>query len=56
MAVLCWLCSSDYRYYNDIHAFDTDTFRWIKLDVSGIPPSPRSGARFVYCVLSCLLL
>ena len=72
--MICWLSvvrllhgwsltlyCSDFRYYNDIHAFNTETYRWIKLDVSGIPPSPRSGAclscQLVYCCYStCLLL
>ena len=55
MAVVWWLRYSDYRYYNDVHAFNTDTFTWIKLDVCGIPPSPRSGNGFINCVV-CLLL
>ncbi|KAG7211505.1 hypothetical protein KM043_010774 [Ampulex compressa] len=33
----------DYKYYNDIHMFSLETYTWLKLEVSGIPPAPRSG-------------
>ncbi|XP_063168817.1 kelch domain-containing protein 4 isoform X2 [Candoia aspera] len=35
--------SRDYIYYNDVHAFNLDTFAWSKLAPSGITPAPRSG-------------
>ncbi|XP_007422181.1 kelch domain-containing protein 4 isoform X2 [Python bivittatus] len=35
--------SRDYIYYNDVHAFNLDTFAWSKLAPSGIAPAPRSG-------------
>ncbi|XP_034282484.1 kelch domain-containing protein 4 isoform X1 [Pantherophis guttatus] len=35
--------SRDYIYYNDVHAFNLDTFAWSKLATSGIAPAPRSG-------------
>jgi hypothetical protein len=35
--------TNDYRYFNDLHAFNVETYKWIKLDLSGIPPSPRSA-------------
>jgi hypothetical protein len=34
---------SDFKYFNDLHVFNAETHKWMKLDVSGIPPSPRSG-------------
>lgn len=50
------VCFSDYRYYNDIHAFNTETYQWIKLDVSGIPPCARSGACIIsVCVCLCAI-
>ncbi|XP_061450216.1 kelch domain-containing protein 4 [Rhineura floridana] len=33
----------DYIYYNDVYAFNLDTFAWTKLAPSGIAPAPRSG-------------
>ncbi|XP_069353940.1 kelch domain-containing protein 4 isoform X3 [Eulemur rufifrons] len=35
----------DYIYYNDVYAFDLDTFTWSKLCPSGTGPSPRSGCQ-----------
>ncbi|ESO01925.1 hypothetical protein HELRODRAFT_65936, partial [Helobdella robusta] len=32
-----------YRYYNDVHAFSLESRTWVKLQLSGLPPSPRSG-------------
>ncbi|XP_041375577.1 kelch domain-containing protein 4-like [Gigantopelta aegis] len=33
----------DYKYYNDVYAFNVESYTWTKLDVSGTPPLPRSG-------------
>lgn len=33
----------DYRYYNDIYVFCTETRNWTKLEPAGHGPSPRSG-------------
>ncbi|XP_075851967.1 kelch domain-containing protein 4 isoform X2 [Microcebus murinus] len=35
----------DYVYYNDVYAFNLDTFTWSKLCPSGTGPSPRSGCQ-----------
>ncbi|XP_044519127.1 kelch domain-containing protein 4 isoform X2 [Gracilinanus agilis] len=35
----------DYLYYNDVHAFNLDTYQWAKLSPSGTGPSPRSGCQ-----------
>ncbi|XP_023616817.1 kelch domain-containing protein 4 isoform X5 [Myotis lucifugus] len=35
----------DYIYYNDVYAFDLDTFTWSKLSPSGTGPTPRSGCQ-----------
>ncbi|KYO34571.1 kelch domain-containing protein 4 [Alligator mississippiensis] len=35
----------DYIYYNDVYAFNLDTFTWSKLSPSGIGPAPRSGCQ-----------
>lgn len=37
----------DYKYYNDIYSFNTETYKWVKLEPSGTPPSPRSGCCMV---------
>merc|ERR1712212_392606 len=34
-----------FKYFNDIHAFSLETYQWVKLDISGTPPSPRSGCQ-----------
>ncbi|XP_039314143.1 kelch domain-containing protein 4 isoform X2 [Solenopsis invicta] len=36
----------DYKYYNDVHIFDLETYTWRKIDPAGTTPAPRSG-----CVL-----
>ncbi|XP_043248419.1 kelch domain-containing protein 4-like [Colletes gigas] len=33
----------DYKYYNDVHIFNLDTYVWHKVELSGVPPLPRSG-------------
>lgn len=33
----------DYKYFNDIHCFNLETYTWMKIETSGISPSPRSG-------------
>ncbi|XP_060069377.1 kelch domain-containing protein 4-like [Ylistrum balloti] len=33
----------DYKYYNDVYAFDLENYSWNKLEPSGAPPAPRSG-------------
>ncbi|XP_054013467.1 kelch domain-containing protein 4-like isoform X1 [Hylaeus anthracinus] len=33
----------DYKYYNDVYIFNLDTYVWHKIELSGIPPHPRSG-------------
>ncbi|OAD59620.1 Kelch domain-containing protein 4 [Eufriesea mexicana] len=33
----------DYKYYNDVHIFNLETYVWHKIEVSGTPPLPRSG-------------
>uniref|UniRef100_A0A7M4EGZ1 Kelch domain containing 4 n=1 Tax=Crocodylus porosus TaxID=8502 RepID=A0A7M4EGZ1_CROPO len=35
----------DYIYYNDVYAFNLDTFTWSKLSPSGLGPAPRSGCQ-----------
>ncbi|XP_062033525.1 kelch domain-containing protein 4 isoform X1 [Lepus europaeus] len=35
----------DYIYYNDVYAFNLDTFTWSKLCPSGTGPTPRSGCQ-----------
>lgn len=35
----------DYIYYNDVYAFNLDSFTWSKLAPSGIGPTPRSGCQ-----------
>ncbi|XP_036399663.1 kelch domain-containing protein 4 [Megalops cyprinoides] len=35
----------DYIYYNDVHAFNLDTFTWSRLTPSGTGPSPRSACQ-----------
>ncbi|KAK2147837.1 hypothetical protein LSH36_532g05014 [Paralvinella palmiformis] len=37
----------DYKYFNDLYAFSLETYTWIKLEVSGTPPLPRSGCIFL---------
>ena len=33
----------DYKYYNDAHIFNLETYVWQKIELTGIPPLPRSG-------------
>ncbi|XP_060520369.1 kelch domain-containing protein 4 [Cylas formicarius] len=33
----------DYKYFNDIHVFDIETYKWTKVEPVGTPPAPRSG-------------
>ncbi|XP_023392422.1 kelch domain-containing protein 4 isoform X1 [Pteropus vampyrus] len=35
----------DYIYYNDVYAFNLDTFTWSKLSPLGTGPTPRSGCQ-----------
>ncbi|KAG1650850.1 Kelch domain-containing protein 4 [Nymphon striatum] len=35
----------DYKYYNDVHIFNLDTYSWTKLDTIGNGPSPRSACQ-----------
>lgn len=37
----------DYRYFNDVYSFNTETYCWVKLDVGGSAPAPRSGCCMV---------
>ncbi|KAK3086220.1 hypothetical protein FSP39_015405 [Pinctada imbricata] len=37
----------DYKYFNDVHIFNMETYTWTKLDVGGSVPSPRSGCIMV---------
>ncbi|CAH2324124.1 kelch domain-containing 4 isoform X1 [Pelobates cultripes] len=37
----------DYIYYNDVYAFNLDSFTWSKLSPSGTGPLPRSGCQMV---------
>ncbi|XP_030058572.1 kelch domain-containing protein 4 [Microcaecilia unicolor] len=37
----------DYIYYNDVYAFNLDTFTWAKLCPLGTGPTPRSGCKMV---------
>lgn len=36
---------SEYRYFNDVHIFNLETYQWSKIDVVGKIPSPRSGCQ-----------
>ncbi|KZC08287.1 PREDICTED: kelch domain-containing protein 4 [Dufourea novaeangliae] len=33
----------DYKYFNDVYIFNLETYTWHKIELSGIPPLPRSG-------------
>jgi len=35
----------DYKYYNDVYAFNLDTWVWCKLEIGGNAPSPRSACQ-----------
>ncbi|XP_011340545.1 kelch domain-containing protein 4 isoform X2 [Ooceraea biroi] len=34
---------NDYKYFNDVHIFDLETYTWQKIETVGVPPAPRSG-------------
>ncbi|XP_014242698.1 kelch domain-containing protein 4 [Cimex lectularius] len=33
----------EYKYFNDVYAFNLDDRKWAKLEPTGTPPTPRSG-------------
>ncbi|XP_015919472.1 kelch domain-containing protein 4 [Parasteatoda tepidariorum] len=33
----------DYKYFNDVHIFNLETYTWTKVEPTGKVPSPRSG-------------
>ncbi|EFN78372.1 kelch domain-containing protein 4 [Harpegnathos saltator] len=33
----------DYKYFNDVYAFDLETYVWRKIEPAGLAPTPRSG-------------
>ncbi|CAH1179032.1 unnamed protein product [Phaedon cochleariae] len=33
----------DYKYFNDVYSFNTETYKWTKIEASGTAPAPRSG-------------
>ncbi|XP_011706623.1 PREDICTED: kelch domain-containing protein 4 isoform X1 [Wasmannia auropunctata] len=33
----------DYKYFNDVHIFDLETYTWQKIEPTGVAPAPRSG-------------
>lgn len=33
----------DYKYFNDVHVFDLETYKWCNIEPVGKIPSPRSG-------------
>lgn len=37
----------EYRYFNDVYCFNTETYKWAKLEPSGTAPAPRSGCCMV---------
>lgn len=37
----------DYKYFNDAYSFNTETYKWNKLETSGTGPCPRSGCCMV---------
>ncbi|XP_029664882.1 kelch domain-containing protein 4 [Formica exsecta] len=37
----------DYKYFNDVHIFDLETYMWRKIEPTGIAPAPRSGCIFL---------
>lgn len=36
---------NDYKYFNDVHVFDLETYTWSKIEPVGKCPSPRSGCQ-----------
>ncbi|XP_078214048.1 kelch domain-containing protein 4 isoform X2 [Callithrix jacchus] len=45
LATKTWEQVRDYIYYNDVYAFNLDTFAWSKLSPAGTGPTPRSGCQ-----------
>uniref|UniRef100_A0A2K5S2U4 Kelch domain containing 4 n=1 Tax=Cebus imitator TaxID=2715852 RepID=A0A2K5S2U4_CEBIM len=45
LATKTWEQVKDYIYYNDVYAFNLDTFMWSKLSPAGTGPTPRSGCQ-----------
>ncbi|XP_065161142.1 kelch domain-containing protein 4-like [Atheta coriaria] len=39
--------SRDYKYFNDIYTFNTESYKWLKLEPTGTAPAPRSGCCMV---------
>ncbi|XP_050448793.1 kelch domain-containing protein 4-like isoform X3 [Cataglyphis hispanica] len=37
----------DYKYFNDVHIFNLETYTWRKIEPTGIAPAPRSGCIFL---------
>nr|XP_022920971.1 kelch domain-containing protein 4-like [Onthophagus taurus] len=37
----------DYKYFNDLFCFNTETYSWHKIEAPGSVPNPRSGCCFV---------
>ncbi|RZC36859.1 Kelch 4 domain containing protein [Asbolus verrucosus] len=37
----------DYKYFNDVYSFNTETYKWTKLEPSGTPPAARSACCMV---------
>lgn len=37
----------DYKYFNDVHCFNLETYKWVKIEASGTPPAPRSGCNMI---------
>lgn len=37
----------EYKYYNDVYAFNLETYKWNKLEVTGNGPCPRSACQMV---------
>lgn len=35
----------DYKYFNDVYLFSLDTYKWKQLEVTGVPPAPRSACQ-----------
>lgn len=46
----------DYKYLNDVHLFDLDTYTWSKVDPVGKGPCPRSGCQMAALADGRLLL
>ncbi|XP_016047205.1 kelch domain-containing protein 4 [Erinaceus europaeus] len=46
----------DYIYYNDLYAFNLDTFTWSKLSPAGSAPSPRSGCQMTITMQGSIVI